>query len=667
VAADHKFFGDQMVLYADGFYQNVKTHNEAAPPATGSFQTKGQTTLAIPPNSPLDGVSPPNTPTFADTGVPADAFNPFNPFNQIISGNSRARLAEFGNRLFDNETEAFLTTVGVKGDKLFDGTWGYDAGFRYAQVRNTQTGQQVSISRFNRIVNQADPIFDPASPEFIGTTTAFNPFGDYRVPIPSNQATVAFATVHPKDEDLSKLATFDATLYTTALFKLPAGDIGFAMGGQFRRETLNENPDALNQAGDIAGNSPVPAASGGRKSYAFYAETNIPLFSPFNKIPGFYALELTASTRFEDFLNNDTNVLVPKLGMRWQPIDESLTLRATWGEGFRQPTLEELFASPISTLGVSHDPLNGGKFEPETNILIVSNPNLQPEDSRSFSGGFVYSPKYLPGFTISTDFWDVERNGVVATPTADSILALEAAGNLGPGQVVERSDNNQITRIIIPSENLGSQQARGFDFGLQYQRETPYGVFTWINQATYLDQFLFPLYKQGNLAGRTTDEGASNEGYYKWRGNSRLDWAWNSFDIVTSVNYIDGFHEHAGNLREHYVSQKWLFDLQGSYDFSGLIPVVERQPVPGYSKDAKDVTRDSKGAVSETSASQDVNYGLLTWQRWVKGLVLTVGCNNVFGTDPPKASGEQGSGTGYPGFTYDATGRFVYVRVTKKF
>src|SRR5437870_7039237 len=148
LSADHKVFGDQMVVYADGFYQNVKTHNELAAPATGSFETKGQSTIAIPPHSPIaPGSEPPHTPTHADTGVPADAFNPFNPFNQIISGGSRARLAEFGNRLFDNETDAWLSTVGVRGDKLFDGTWGYDAAFRYSQLKNTQTGQQVSISR----------------------------------------------------------------------------------------------------------------------------------------------------------------------------------------------------------------------------------------------------------------------------------------------------------------------------------------------------------------------------------------------------------------------------------------------------------------------------------------------------------------------------------------
>src|SRR5213082_3649439 len=90
LAAEHKVFGDQMVLYADGYYENVQVHNEAAPPATGNFETLGQTTLAIPQKHPFPGASPPpNTPTFAETGVSPTAFNPFNPFEQIISGATR--------------------------------------------------------------------------------------------------------------------------------------------------------------------------------------------------------------------------------------------------------------------------------------------------------------------------------------------------------------------------------------------------------------------------------------------------------------------------------------------------------------------------------------------------------------------------------------------------
>src|SRR5256886_3979063 len=677
VSADHKVFGDQMVVYADGFYQNVKTHNELAAPATGSFQTLGQTTLAIPPNSPIaPGAEPPNTPTHAETGVPADAFNPFNPFQQIISGGTRARLAEFGNRLFDNETDAWLSTIGIRGDKLFNGTRGYDAAFRYSQLKNTVTGTQVSASRFNRILNQADPIFDPTSSQFIGTTVAFNPFGDYRVPIPSNEATIEFARVHPKDEDTSKLATLDATIYTTALFELPAGGAGVAIGGPFRRETLEENPDMLNVEGDIVGNSPVPTANGGRKSYAFYAETSIPIFSPTNAIPGFRSLEFTAAGRFEAFENNNTNVLVPKFGMRWQPFDEQLTLRATWGEGFREPSLEELFGSPLSTLEPSHDPKNGGVLRAETQIIISSNPGLQPEDSRSFSGGFVYTPKYVPGLTCSVDFWDTERTGVVAGPLAQQVVDRALSGTLLPGEAVERDPTtNQISRVLLSNQNLGSQEARGYDFTLQYQRQTPWGTFTSLTQATYLDEFLFPQFIEGefgpnpgNLAGRTTDPATSNEGWYKWKGTSQLDWNWNHIDIIGTVRYIDGFHEFEGNgFTQHWVDATWRFDIQGSYDFSGLVP-VESKPVPGYSKDAKDVARGKEPSIKETAAAQTANYGVSAWRRFLfDGTIITFGVNNLFDQDPPAASGEKGNGQNYPGATYDATNRFWYARLTKKF
>ncbi|HJT46036.1 MAG TPA: TonB-dependent receptor [Chthoniobacterales bacterium] len=670
LSAERKLFEDQMVVYLNGFYQNVKTENQAAPPATGSFQTKGQTILAIPPHAPIaPGAEPPNTPTHAETGVPADAFNHFNPFDQIISGGTRARLAEFGNRIFDNETDAWLSTLGIKGDKLFDGSWGYDAGWRYSQIKNVQTGRQVSASLFNRILNEADPIFDPASPQFIGTTVPFNPFGDYRVPIPSNAATVNFATVHPKDEDISKLTTLDATVYTTDLYDLPAGGIGFAVGGQFRRENLEEDPDRLNEIGDIIGNSPVQPVHGGRKSFAFYSELQIPIFSPDkNAIPGFRALEFVASARFEDFENNDTNVLVPKVGIRWQPFDEQLTLRATWGEGFREPSLEELYSAPVSTLEVSHDPLKGGLFESETNVLITSNRNLQPEDSRSFSGGFVYTPKPVPGLTFNADFWDIERTGVVFAPTADQVL------NGGAPGVVERDQGGFITRIVVANENFGAQTARGVDLGLQYQRETQWGTFTSLTQATHLYEFFFPLYGQGfpgefhgNLAGVTTDPGASNEGWYRWRGFTRLDWTWKGIDLNTTCRYIDGFKEHRPDaIGVHYVKQRFLFDGQLSYDLTALLPVQEN-PVAGQAKSPKDLNRAKDGSLIEPAAAQTANFRDKFFDRLLRGTIVTVGCNNIFDTDPPFAFGEGGNAVGYPAFTYDATGRFAYVRVLKKF
>ncbi len=683
----HRIFGDQMVLFGDIFYENSVSHNILAPTATGDFDAPGSVTIAIPPRTNLNGATPFGGPTFAETGVPPDAFNPFNPFNQIISGSSRARLLEFGNRIIGNETDAFLATIGIKGDRLFDGSWGYDLGFRYSKIKNTLSQTLVSASRFDRILNQNDPIFQPGG--ILAGQSAFNPFGDAvdGAPIAANAATTAFATIHPTNVNTSEIATLDLNVFTTELFKLPAGGVGFAFGGQFRREQLTQDNDQLGIDGDIIGQSPLATTDGGRKDFAFYAETSIPIFSPTFNFPAFYALELTAAVRYEEFRNNDTNVMVPKFGIRWQPLDESLTLRATIGEGFREPSLFELFASPTSALATVIDTLPtslGGppvpvgdpaRFEPEQPIVFTSTPTLQPEDSRSFTAGLVYTPKFINGLTLSIDIFDIERTGVVVVSSVSDILQREEAGAAGtgqgllPGEIVERDSAGFITRVFAPFINSGSLKSRGIDFGLQYVYQTSFGTFTSLTNATYLDSFQFagaPGAAEVELAGVATDPGGADDGFLKWRGVSRLDWAWNGIDIIGTVRYTDGFHDRKPDGRIHYVSQTWTVDGQASYDFT-FVPPVESQPVAGFSKDAKDISLGKDGKPTESATAQSASYGLPVWKRVLNGTTITVGCDNIFGQDPPKAYGFGGNSVGYPDFIYDATGRFVFVQLTKKF
>ncbi len=693
VSFDHKIFGDQMVIFGNLFYQNTTSHDELAPSATGSFQTAGSTTLAIPPRENNMGATPNGGPTYEETGVPPDAFNPFNPFNQIISGGSRARLLEFGNRLFDNETDAFLATIGVRGDRLFDGNWGYDGGFRYSNVKASSTGTLVSTSRFNQILNQNDPIFKEGGP--LEGATAFNPFGDAQSGAvnPLNLATTGYATVHPKDINTSEIATLDLNIYTTELFKLPAGGVGFAFGGQFRREQLTQDVDQINIDGDVIGSSPAATTQGGRKDWAIYAETDIPIFSPTFSFPGFYSLNLTAAVRYEEFRNNDTNVAVPKFGIRWQPLDETLTVRATIGKGFRQPSLIELFGSPTSALTGSQDILPGSlggpatpvrlpdgspnpdRFESETPVVFTSSPDLQPEDSVSFASGIVWTPKFVNGLTLSVDIWDIERTGVVVISNTGDVLQreLDGAGGTGqgllPGERVERDDAGLISRIFVPFINSGSLKANGIDFGLQYVYPTPYGTFTSLTNATWLNSFQFASAagtSESEFAGSATDPFSANDGYVKWKGVHRLDWAWNGFDIIGTLRYQGGFHDRKPDSRIHYVSQQWTIDGQASYDFTFVAP-VENQPVAGYSKDAKDMSSGKDGRPTMSADAQSSSYGLPVWQRVLNGTTITLGCDNITGEDPPKAYGFGGNSTGYPGFLYDATGRFVYVQLTKKF
>jgi iron complex outermembrane recepter protein len=666
---DHKVFSDQLVIYGDAFYENVQTRNELAPSPSSFFEQPGETTVAIPPHArgPVVG-----GPSYQETGLAVGSFNPFNPFQQIISGGSRYRLAEFPERVELDTTKAFLSTLGVKGDKLFDGTWGYDGAFRYSEVRDTTAGTFASRSRFNRILNAADPIFDPTSPEFIGTTVPYNPFGDFHVPIPFNSAGIAFATIHPHDVQLSKLTTLDFTLYTTSLFKLPAGGVGFAIGGQFRREHIGQDADQSSIDGDILGiigNGTFTVA--GRKSFGIYGETDLPIFSPANSIPSFRALEFTASARFEDYLNNDTNILVPKVGMRWQPFDESLTIRSTWGEGFREPSLFELHNSPASFFQRVTDKKTG-ITDNETATLLNSNPNLSPEDSRNFTAGIVYTPKFVSGLTVSIDFFDIERHDVVGAPNADDVIKRELKGKLFPGEAVLRDSNGFVVEIIEPYENNGGELARGIDFGLDYQWKTPYGTFSSLTQVTWLESFHLAQFAGAPaLEVRGTGVGGfANDAYLKWKGKSRLDWAWKGFDLNTTVTYTDGFHEilftdpsFPDGKKEHWVKQTFFVDVQGSYSFA-FAPPVENNPVAGYSKDAKAVAAGNDRKSLESASAQTANEALPCWKKLLNNRTITVGCNDVFGQDPPLAFL---GNFNYPDFIYDSTGRFVYVSLKKKF
>ena len=86
--------------------------------------------------------------------------------------------------------------------------------------------------------------------------------------------------------------------------------------------------------------------------------------------------------------------------------------------------------------------------------------------------------------------------------------------------------------------------------GLQYVYPTKFGTFTSVTNATWVNTFqqaTFAGQPQKELNGYTTDPDASNDGFLKWKGVSRLDWAWNGWDLVGTANFLDGFHERYPN------------------------------------------------------------------------------------------------------------------------
>ncbi len=629
---ERKLYSDKVHAYGDAFFQQVMSVDELAPFATGNFATPGQTTIVIPARTPNPILTPDEIASGGVRTAATGAYNPFNPFNQDISGSSRMRLAEFGNRIFKNRNTAFAVTGGFRVDNIAD-KWNFDTSIRFSTITNNLNAKLISTSRFLRAMNAADPIFNPSSPSYIGTTQPYNPFGYYRNPIASNSAPVAFATHYQRDENTSRLVDAGATLSTANLMELPGGDIGFAAGTEFYREAITQLPDSALQSGDILGTAPSSPIARQRKIGSVFTEFEIPFISEKNAITAVRRLSMNVAARYEKFFTSSRSTFVPKVGLRWEPLaDGSLVFRGSYGEGFKEPSLYQLYSPPVAALTPITDPTNGAN-EPEQNITTAGNPRLQPEDSKSVNIGLVWSPKgTLEGFTWSMDLWQIKQSGQVSANQQNVVDRAVARLPLLPGEGVIRDLAGNIIQVRSVFRNLGVTKVKGLDFSASYLWKTAsIGQFETGLTATYLDSYKnssdvsLPLTE---LVDTEVPGTAADDAYLKWKSIGFLSWNHKGLSSRLQATYTHGFQDFDGDGNPFRVKPTVVFDLQVAYQ---LFP--------------------SKGKTSD---------------RWFSDTKLTVGCNNLFDKDPPFASSFANNSNGYPGFIYNATGRFVYFGIEKK-
>jgi outer membrane receptor protein involved in Fe transport len=628
VNGERKLFGtDNIKAYFDMNYQHNFSESQLAPLATGTFTTPGSVEYVIPANTP----NPLPTPDGRARAAAAGAYNPFNPFNVDITGGTKFRLFEFGNRILKTDSDAFMATAGIKMDNILD-SWNVDMGARYSTIGVHQDFKLVSTSRFNQIVNAADPIFNPASSTYIGTTTPYNPFGySPDNPIATNALTVNYATVHVKDQFSSFLRNPFITISSGDVAKLPGGDVGVALGVDYRIETLEQNPDAISLLGDD-GSGQENFVNKSRGVLAFFAEARVPIVSSNQHITGIYDLSAQLEARDERFVTSNQSKLVPGFALRYQPIDDTLTLRAGFGKGIRQPSLFELYGGTVNGLTSLVDPRTGNSL-PETPTQTGSNTLLRPEETKSYTAGIVWSPKKfgLQGFTANADWWRVERVGTVLSNPQNVLDRKFGAspGGLQPGETVTLDGAGTILGVTAPYINAGQTIAQGVDLAASYLLNTAsIGRFDFGIGGTYMYS-----YKQSFVLGQPLQEligtdasgGQGLDGYVKWKSKFDVNWNYKNFGALVVTNYTGGFLDYDADGNPFTVAAMITFDVQLNYTFH-----------KGFTK-------------------------------YLEGTKLTIGALNVLDRNPPFSSGSGSNASGYPGFLYDSTGRFLYVQLSKKF
>jgi len=261
--------------------------------------------------------------------------------------------------------------------------------------------------------------------------------------------------LYPTLHDEGKTSTTSLDIRgTRELMQLEAGSLSLAVGLETRRESFDSTPDALTASGalSVLGSS---SSNGSRSVNAAYAELAIPITKSIEA-------SLAARTdRYSDFGAATT----PKVGFKWKALP-NLALRGTYAEGFRAPSLTELSQSPVRGFYTGiRDPKTCSDPADVTNVncnlsveaISGSNPNLQPEKSKSLTAGVVFEP--ADNFSIIFDAYRIRRKEEISSIDIDYLLANEAQF---PGYVI-RNAAGEIDHVNLQYTNLGSTQVWGYD------------------------------------------------------------------------------------------------------------------------------------------------------------------------------------------------------------
>jgi outer membrane receptor protein involved in Fe transport len=544
--------------------------------------------------------------------VPANAaYNPFGVTvtnDPIVGATLLYRFTELGPRATETTNEFKRIVGGLKG-KLTD-TWTYDASVLY----NRSTSHNALVSGW---VSQAAVNAALADPN---RATALNLFNNGSTPA-NNPATLAKLVSNGTRDAFTELSSLSA-MATGSVYKLSAGDIKLATGGEWRDESFRDRrtqDQLLNQS------TPVPQSKGSRRVSAAYVEFNLPLAAPAQKIPLLATLDLNAAGRAEHY--NDAgfnNTAVPKLGLRWQPFDAQVTFRASWGKGYRAPSLAELY-QPVNTSVVFNiaDPLRAGRPGSNSNdtttgqrqVVSGGNPLLSPEKSESFNYGVQIQPRALPGLSLGLDYYKVDvrdRIGASATPAI-----MLANPTLFPGFVDRAAPTASDTANNLPGElirirqvigNFGTAMTKGLDLSAEY-RVTTKNLGRFSARAVGSTIYHAIIKTRPDLASVET---VRTFEVPHFRGNGSLAWNYQKFGAAVTADYIAGFPDAAPSTLR--VKQQTVTGLQVSYD----LPYATK---------------------------------------------VTIGANNLFDRNPPRTA----SSTGYAEQTAYFLPRFLYLDITKKF
>jgi iron complex outermembrane receptor protein len=469
----------------------------------------------------------------------------------------RFRLTDAGKRTSRVDSDATRLVLGASGTL---GAWDYDTAINHAsnEVSDTNLSGWVSFSGLRNGLRAGQ----------------YNPFvasGD-RAAAQNFMQSIRLDGAARNAKGSS--TTLDGKL-SRSLATLAGGDLVLAVGAEVRREKTEFSASDVLKSNDVNGDRSSSGAlladtAHERDVKGLYAELNAPFTrqweAQFALRHDRYDGVFDAATQRTSPGLSTTN---PKIGLSFRP-DNTLLLRASYGTGFRAPSISEMFRPLRAGITASfvRDPVSGEVAQ--LPIDRASNPDLKPEKSRQASLGVVFEPSRA--FSASLDYWMIRKTDIISEIGEETIFTNPVYYN-DPAIVVRFSDGF-VNFINVKKENRGKLNTAGLDVALQWRGgETGYGRFGAGLNGTLVTEYKFNTDPRSPLAdglGKFRDDKAVQ----RWRHRINLDWDHGPFGLTLANTYLAGYRDQnvpglaAPEWSDRDVKAYSLWDLSGTWRFN---------------------------------------------------------------------------------------------------
>lgn len=531
-----------------------------------------------------------------------------------VTMQARRRFTELGPRLNDFDNNVFQYTLGMRGE--ITDTWSYDGYWSYGKAQQQQVrGNWGSNSRVQQALRAVDPetCLDPAN-----GCVPLNLFG------PEGSITDEMLGFVNLSSLLSQEVEQEvgAVSFTGDLggLRSPFADspIGIAAGAEYRKITASTLSDQASQiqAEVLGTGAPTPDRSGSFSLREAYVEMLAPVVE---------GVTFEGGYRYTDFSvsgGGSTSYDSWKAGLAWEATDE-LLVRSMVQRATRAPNVNELFAPQVSGLSnLGTDPCQGNLInqadantpgtlsnlcrqtgvpqgiignlpEPaagQINVLGGGNPDLGPEEADTLTAGIVWQPSFVDSLTVTLDYYRIELNDQISSPSTTDILDQCYSSALNPNfefnaacALVLRSpiggdlNASDSPGVVTALGNTGQTKTDGIDLGVTYGMPLPsdWGNLSFNLNLTRVIGWEF----RDNPASESRDclgfysvacNDASGAGLiHKLRFNQRTTWTMGDYDLSLNWRYMGGLSVEpgSGNWLDDFssIGRIHYFDLAGAW------------------------------------------------------------------------------------------------------